>query len=67
MRNDIFDVAVETGEALDFHDIMYKFTLDSFILYVLRKRIDDVPYGLKLSFFREKKKTYLTLTKILLR
>jgi hypothetical protein len=35
MRNDIFDVAVETGKELDFHDIMYKFTLDSFILYVL--------------------------------
>jgi hypothetical protein len=53
MRNDIFDVAVETGEALDFHDIMYKFTLDSFILYVLRKRI-DVPNGMKLLFFRRK-------------
>lgn len=57
MRNDIFDVAVATGEALDFHDIMYKFTLDSFILYVLRKRI-DVPYGVKLSLFRQKKKNY---------
>lgn len=59
MRNDIFDVAVETGEALDFHDIMYKFTLDSFILYVLRKRI-DVLYGVKLSFFQTKKKTNIS-------
>lgn len=34
MRNNIFDIAAETGKAIDFHDIMYKFTLDSFILYV---------------------------------
>jgi hypothetical protein len=32
MRNNIFDIAAETGKAIDFHDIMYKFTLDSFIL-----------------------------------
>ncbi|KAG2186344.1 hypothetical protein INT43_002782 [Umbelopsis isabellina] len=32
MRDNIFDLAVESGQAFDFHDIMYKFTLDSFIL-----------------------------------
>jgi hypothetical protein len=34
MRDQIFDTAVESGKEIDFHDIMYKFTLDSFILYV---------------------------------
>ncbi|CEI92088.1 hypothetical protein RMCBS344292_06361 [Rhizopus microsporus] len=32
MFTGIFDRAAETGEIIDFHDIMFKFTLDSFIL-----------------------------------
>ncbi|CAO3678528.1 unnamed protein product [Umbelopsis ramanniana] len=48
MRNDIFDVAVATGEALDFHDIMYKFTLDSFIL---------LGFGVDLGALKQEEKT----------
>ncbi|KAI8369532.1 cytochrome P450 [Radiomyces spectabilis] len=32
IMNKLFDEAAQTGEAIDFHDIMFKFTLDSFIL-----------------------------------
>ncbi|ORZ18085.1 cytochrome P450 [Absidia repens] len=32
MMNNIWDKAVETQTAIDFHEIMFKFTLDSFIL-----------------------------------
>ncbi|SAL94944.1 hypothetical protein [Absidia glauca] len=31
MNEHIFDLAAESGHPLDFHDIMYKFTLDSFV------------------------------------
>lgn len=32
MSENIWDKAAEKNEVVDFHDIMYKFTLDSFIL-----------------------------------
>lgn len=30
----IFDASCQSGHAVDFHDVMYKFTLDSFVEYV---------------------------------
>lgn len=32
MSENIWDKAAETNEVVDFHEIMFKFTLDSFIL-----------------------------------
>lgn len=32
MSEKIWNPAVESNEAIDFHDVMFKFTLDSFIL-----------------------------------
>lgn len=32
MSEKIWDKAAATGETVDFHDVMFKFTLDSFIL-----------------------------------
>ena len=34
MSKNILDVAADECQVLDFHDLMYKFTLDSFVLYV---------------------------------
>jgi hypothetical protein len=31
MFEDIFDKAADNHEAIDFHDVMFKFTLDSFV------------------------------------
>ncbi|KAI8336321.1 cytochrome P450 [Chlamydoabsidia padenii] len=31
MNENMFDVAANTGKSLDFHDLMFKFTLDSFV------------------------------------
>ena len=34
MCKNILDVAADKGQPVDFHDLMFKFTLDSFVLYV---------------------------------
>jgi hypothetical protein len=33
MTDVILDPLVENGQAIDFHDLMFKFTLDSFVMY----------------------------------
>jgi hypothetical protein len=34
MKSNILDPLVQNGKAIDFHELMFKFTLDSFVLLV---------------------------------
>ncbi|KAF7726669.1 Protein kinase alk2 [Apophysomyces ossiformis] len=47
MQKSVFDVAVEKIEVVDFHDTMFKFTLDSFIL---------LGFGIQLNSLKTKEK-----------
>ncbi|KAL0076178.1 cytochrome P450 CYP5203 [Phycomyces blakesleeanus] len=42
MSDNILDKATETSELVDFHDLMYKFTLDSFILLGFGVRLNGL-------------------------
>ncbi|KAG2227433.1 hypothetical protein INT45_007458 [Circinella minor] len=51
MSNRIFDKKAESGKSVDFHDVIYKFTLDSFVLIGFGKQLnallskDKVPFA----------------------
>ncbi|KAI9491661.1 cytochrome P450 [Zychaea mexicana] len=50
MIKEILDVAAVTGEPIDFHDLMFKFTLDSFVLLGFGVKINGLQQEDKVPF-----------------
>ncbi|KAI8139710.1 cytochrome P450 [Fennellomyces sp. T-0311] len=50
MTDRIFDKKAENGKSVDFHDVIYKFTLDSFVLIGFGKQLNALQSKTKVPF-----------------
>ncbi|KAI8144359.1 cytochrome P450 [Fennellomyces sp. T-0311] len=50
MASHIFDKKVENGKSVDFHDVMFKFTMDSFVRIGFGAKIDALKHRGKVPF-----------------
>ncbi|KAG2223721.1 hypothetical protein INT45_003445 [Circinella minor] len=50
ISSEIFDKKAENGKSVDFHDVIYKFTLDSFVYLGFGKQLDSLRSKKKVPF-----------------